>query len=616
MAKALRHKGTSTIVWVLMLLLLLGLGGFGVSNFGGSIRSIGAVGDQEIGVNDYARALSGEIDAISAQAGKPIPFTEAQAQGIDQVVRSQLIAAAAVDDEAARIGLSVGDAAVRDQIVNARGFQGLDGTFSRDTYQLALRQLGMTEGEFEERLRAEAARSMLQGAVAVGFGTPSVFADTVTRWATERRGFHYARLGPESLTAPVPAPTEDELAAFHTANPAPFTTPETRVISYAWLSPEMMLPEVQLDEEALKAAYQSRIAEFVQPERRLVERLVFEDEAAAAAAKARYDAGEASFADLAAARGLSLTDIDLGEASKDMLGAAGEAVFALTEPGVVGPLPSDLGPALYAMNGILEAQETSFEEARDQLSEEIAMDRARRMVADQAQSLEDLLAGGATLEQLAGETPMDFGTVEMTAEGGDGIAAYAAFRDAALAVKAEDFPTLAELEDGGLFALRLDTVKPPAVQPLAEVHDRAVELWTAAETGKRLTAEAEAIAAAPDFARALGERLLVSTAVAPIDRRGFVEGLPDGAVDVLFTMAEGETRALPDGDGAVVLHLDVIAGPEFGDTDAEQLRQALGTQARQSLAQDAVEAFTRDIAARAGITLNQAAINAVHARMQ
>ncbi|MFH7450842.1 peptidylprolyl isomerase, partial [Pseudomonas syringae pv. tagetis] len=87
--------------------------------------------------------------------------------------------------------------------------------------------------------------------------------------------------------------------------------------------------------------YQSRIDEFQQPERRMVERLVYPSEADAAAAKARLDAGEVSFEQLAAERGLTLTDIDLGERAEAELGAAGPAVFALDQPGVVGPVQTD-----------------------------------------------------------------------------------------------------------------------------------------------------------------------------------------------------------------------------------------------------------------------------------
>ena len=40
----------------------------------------------------------------------------------------------------------------------------------------------------------------------------------------------------EDLETIVPEPTEEELVAFHEANPALFTAPETKAITYAWLT--------------------------------------------------------------------------------------------------------------------------------------------------------------------------------------------------------------------------------------------------------------------------------------------------------------------------------------------------------------------------------------------
>ena len=618
MAKGLRRKGANTVIWLLMAMLVLGLGGFGVTSFGGSAQSVASVGDRDVDVNDYARALRAEVDALSAQFGQPITLAQAQAFGIDQGVRARLIAQAAMDVEAERIGLSAGDAQVRDQIVGASAFRGIDGRFDREIYAMTLRQQGLTETEFEAELRSDAARVLLQGAVAGGMAAPAAYVEAVATWAGESRGFDHVTLTEGLLTEPVPEPTEEQLAAFHAENPAPFTAPETRVISYAWLSPEAVLDEVPLDEAALRAEYDARIAEFVQPERRIVEQLVFGTEEEAAAAKARIDAGEASFEDLVNERGLALQDVDLGEVTREELGAAGDGVFALQNTGVVGPLPSELGPALYAMNAILLAQEVRFEEARDSLSEEVALDRARRMIADRAQELDDLLAGGATLQELAAEAGMEFGTVEVTAEGGEGIAAYAEFREVALAATPDDFPELHEMEDGGVYALQLDELRAPTLRPLAEVRLQAAELWRAAETTTRLLAEAEALADAPDLAAAAAERGLEVVEVAPITRDGFVEGLPEGGVEALFGMAEGESLALA-GSGeeatAHVLRLTSVALPAPGDEAAAQMRAALDTQARQGIAQDALELFTRAIEDEAGVSLNSAAINAVHAQM-
>lgn len=616
MSSTLRSHGKNTVVWILMAMLILGLGGFGVTNFSGGVRAIGAVGDTEIGVNDYARALRDEMNAASAQLGQNIGMTEARAFGIDQSVQARLFAAAAVDEQARRIGVSVGDAEVRRQIVAASAFQGLDGTFDRETYKLALRQQGMTEAEFEEKLRADSARLILQGAVVGGVPAPQAMTGLFTAYITETRAISHAEITAADLAAPLPEPTEEQLQGFHSAEAALFTRPEQRQISYVWLSPEALLNQVSLDEEALRATYQARLSEFVTPERRLVEELVYPTEDEAKAAKARLDAGEVSFADLAAERGLTLADIDKGEVTEQQLGAAGEAVFALTEPGVVGPLTSDLGPALYAMNAILEAQEVTFEQAREELSSEAAMDRARRMIADQATEFEDLLAGGASLEDLGQETLMEFGQIAFSADSQDGIAAYESFRNAAASVAAEDFPELRELDDGGVFALRLDAITPPELIAFDEVREAVTDAWRQAETHKALLARAAEVTALADNGATLSSQGLLTTTVGRLPRGGFLEGQPAALTETAFTLAPGKAAVVDAENRVIVVVLDAVQASDPADAEVKAVNDSVATQLSQSMAQDLFALYARAAQVEAGLTINSAAISAVQAQMQ
>ncbi|MGB7323188.1 MAG: SurA N-terminal domain-containing protein, partial [Albidovulum sp.] len=178
MSNPLRSKKRGNIiVWILMAMLILGLGGFGASNFSGNARSMGSVGDRDIDVNDYARTLQREISAVSAQIGQPISFAQAQSLDIDKSVLSRVIASTALDNEADQIGLSVGDAEVRKRILAMQAFAGLDGSFDRESYALTLRQEGLSEAEFEAKIRDENARTLLQGAVLGGTVAPDLMVD-------------------------------------------------------------------------------------------------------------------------------------------------------------------------------------------------------------------------------------------------------------------------------------------------------------------------------------------------------------------------------------------------------------------------------------------------------
>ncbi|RMD88776.1 MAG: peptidylprolyl isomerase [Alphaproteobacteria bacterium] len=602
------------VVWILLALVVFGLGGYGAVNFGGRIESIGKVGNTPIPIDRYARALSEEMRALQAQTGQSFTLSQLQAFGLDRQILARVVGEVALEDEAARAGISVGDAELGRQLREIAAFRGIDGNFDKQAYKFALDRLGMSAREFEEQLRAEIARSILQAAVISATPTPPVLLETLLAWLGETRDASWALIGPEDVEGEIGQPTEEDLKAYYEEHADRYTLPETKLITYAWLTPDMLMDRIEVDEAALRALYEQRRDQYVQPERRLVERLVFPDAEAAREARARLDAGEVTFEDLVAERGLKLEDIDLGDVTRADLGPAADEVFALTEPGIVGPVETPLGPALFRVNAILPAQTVSFEEAREELRREYAAEQAARLVSEQIEPISDLLAGGATLEELAQETDMELGKIEWTPDSEDGIAAHAAFREAAAAVKEGDFPEVRELDNGGIFALRLDELRPPQLQPLDEVRDQVIADWQrdllALRMAEKAAALADAIEKGADMS-ALGLEVEQQTG---LRRDGFVEGVPADFVRTLFSMKPGEARALRGEDAAVVLRLDAVHPADPKDPDLAAMRKDADGRYRQAIAQDILAAFTEAVQEEAGLSLDRAAINAVHAR--
>ena len=607
---------SKTLVWILMGLLILGLGGFGVTNLSGGVSTIGAVGDAEIDVNDYSRALQNEMNARQAGSGEPMTLQQARETGVTDAVLAQLIATASLDHEAARLGISVGDENLRAQILDIQGFQGVDGNFDREAYAFALDRAGLTEAEFEADMRDETGRAILQSAVMAGVSMPEGYTDTLLSYLAEERDVSWAILQRGDLETGLPEPTQEDLQTYHQSNLPRFTTPEVKRISYAYLTPDMILDTVEVDDAALREAYEARQEQYSQPERRLVERLVFSDDAAAKAALARIEEGEASFEALVEERDLALSDVDLGDVSRDDLGGAAETVFSADVGDVVGPLDSDLGPALFRVNAVLEAQETSFEEAEAELRDELARDRARRVIENRINTIDDLLAGGATVEDLGAETDMQAGTIDWHDGVSDGIAAYAAFREAAQRVTADDYPEVMDLDDGGIFALRLDEVIEPEIQPLDTVRAQVVEGWRQQAIVEALK---EQVAPKVDRLRngaAFDSLGLETTSATDLTRQGFQPDTPPEFIETVFGLNEGEVTVI-EGDARIfVLRLDDVRAPDTDTDELAALQQRLREQAASGLAQDMFQMLANDIRERAGLSIDQQAINAVHSNFQ
>ena len=608
------QKLSKTFVWILMGMLIVGLAGFGAVNFTSSGSSVAQVGDEEVSIGDYVRELQREQRALQAQTGQAMPMSQLTAFGLDRVVLGRLISIAALDHEAKDLGLSIGDENLIAELSAIDAFQSVNGEFDREAYSFALRNAGLSEKQFEDDLRREAARTIVQSAVLSGTRMPQTLTDTLTGYVGARRSFSYVQLNASDIALTAVVPSDADLQAFYEANQDEFMLPEAKVITYAALRPAMLVDEVEIDEAALRQLFEDRSSQYQVPERRLVERLVFADEETAASAKAQLETGGATFESLVDARGLTLQDIDLGDVTMGDLGAAGTDIFAAQVGDVAGPLPSGLGPALYRVNGRLEAQITTFEQAEPELRDELASDRARRLVEAQAEDIDDLLAGGATLEELATESGLELAQINWTEEASDGIAAYEGLRAAAAAVTAEDFPAVEFLDDGSLFALRLDETLPERPEPFAEAKEKVLAAWQAGRLETALREQGEELLAQAKASGGFAEEADVKTETG-LTRTAYIDTVPADLVTQVFEMTKGGFLLVQDEESAVVVRLDAILPPEESD-DMKLLTQALQAQMDQTLAQALFQAYVQDVQTRAEPRIDQQALNAAQANFQ
>lgn len=607
---------SKSLVWILMAMLIFGLGGFGVTNLGGSAQSIGSVGDKNLNIHEYARALQEELRALEAQAGRQIPFAEAQAAGLDRLVLARLVISRAMDAENTRMGVSIGDERLRSELMNISAFQRPDGSFDREAYAFALDQTGLNESDFEDSIREDSARGLLQAAIVSGVAMPESYATTLLNFLGEQRNVTLARIEADDLAYPAAAPSDADLRAFYDANIERFTRPATRDITYAWLTPAMLIDSVEVDQDALKALYEERDAEFNQPERRLVERLAFADEAAAQDALKRLNLGETTFEGLVAERGLELADTDMGDVSAAELGGAADVVFATGAGLIAGPAPSSLGPALFRVNGVLPARSTSFEDALPQLREELAAERGRRVIDAQINDIDDLLAAGATLEELAAETDMQLGSIGFHADIYGSIAGYESFRAIAQTVTESDFPQIENLEDGGVFALRLDGETPAAPAPFDEVKDAVAEAWKTQATVDRLQSMADGMLPALKGAADWSAFALTPRAEVDIIRNGFVADVPADFIAQVFDLNDGDVVAIPHDNSVLIVRLDAVQAPDMTNPEVIQLRNLILQQAASGLSNDVFEAYTLELQSIHEVQINQQAVNAVHTQFQ
>ncbi|MCW1919884.1 SurA N-terminal domain-containing protein [Rhodobacter sp. KR11] len=612
----IRRKGSRTGASVFGLIVLgmvvTGLGGYGITEFGTQVDTAIKVGDTQVSAADYGRALQGQINQFSRQFGQQFTFQQAQLFGIDGQVLQSLVSNAALTNEAARIGISATDLAVAKVVAANDSFKGVDGKFDRATYERVLDQNGFKPAEFEQNIREDLARQVLQAAVASGQTAPEALTRALYAWAQEARGFTVLILTEANLPTPLPEATPDELQAWYDAHIDAFTRPEAKRVAYAVLRPADLVKDQTVAEADVKAAYDAAADTYNIPEKRLVERLVYPSDAEAQAAKAELDAGK-SFDDLVKARGLDLDTVDMGDVTRTDLGPSADAVFALTEPGTLGPLPTDLGPALFRVNAILPAQITPYDEAGPKIREDLALKSAATAIAARNDAVDDLLAGGSSVEEVAKDQGMTAGTTDYAPEATDNdpVTEDPAFAKAVAEMEPGDFAQSLALEDGSLMVVQVTEALPAAPIP----YDKALAAVTEAQKADALARALTTLADAQLASGARIETLGITTRVTSTLRSVVPGELPSEAVAKAFALKEGETAKIDENGVVALIRLDSVTQADLTSDAAKAGMTALAGQLEAGLANDLYGLTADTLAQDAGLTIDQAVINAVQSRM-
>jgi len=615
MTAALRaKKSNKTLALILLGLLVLSLLGFGVRSVGrgGGAQAIGSVGTQKVTVDTFVRALNTQVRALSQQVGQSLSIDQARAFGVEQQVVSQVMASAALDDENVTNGLSVGDDRVKQTLLATQAFQDVSGKFDETAYKYSLDQAGLKPGEYDSILRHDSSRLLLRTAITSGISTNDTYAKTVLKFLGETRNMSWAIVSEDQLRQPVPDPTADQIKTYYDAHHDAYTLPEIRKITYVLLTPDILAKTIKVEDSKLRETYDAQTDRFHTPEKRSTDRVVFANDKEAQAAIAAIESGTKTFEAIVTERGLKLADVSLGDVTQsDLTHAAAGVVFALAEPGIAGPVTTDLGPAIFRVNAILKAKNKPFDAVRDTLKAEYVDDQARRQVDDAITGIDDLLASGATLEEIANETHMELGTIDYSQGMKTGVATHVEFRKAADAVQKGDFPEVVTLSDAGMFALRLDEIKAPQLQSIKDVKKALIDDWNAAETHKALLALAATDKTELDGGQTFAALLLKPRQETDVRREAQVSGAPRALANAAFKLKTGKSGVV-EGNGVIaVVRINAITAFDTAGDTSKTLLKTVRTQYEKQIGTDLFQAFASALQDSKAVTINQPLINAV-----
>ena len=486
--EAIRKRTGSIVVKVLLGLLILSFGLWGIGDYVGGVstaRSVADIGDVEISPAEFQNEVRRELNRYRMVLGDRFTFEQAETLGIVDAVLRKLISQTLFHLGAEGLDVTVGDDEVRKRITGDEAFQGAVGGFDRARMLSALQTMGLSEDQYIALVRDQVARDQLVGSVAAGARVPDRLAERIFRHRKERRVAETVLIADAAVTG-LPEPDPAALEQYHRDHATRYTAPEFRALTVIRLDAADLAEEIAVSDTELREAFEAREDEFNTPERRAVEQMIFEDEETARRAREQLLRGRAFAAVAREVANMDADGIDLGSVTREeMLPEVAAAVFTLGAGAISAPVASPLGWHILRIGAVERERRKSLDEVRDSLAEEIAMERATDGLYELANRLEDALGGGATLEEAGGR--LNLGLVRIAAIGPKGrdrdgkpIADLprGQFLTVAFETGAGEESTLIEAGSDGYFILRVDAITAPELRPFATVRGRVADDWT------------------------------------------------------------------------------------------------------------------------------------------
>ncbi len=630
MLTALRRLAGTWVAKILFVLLILSFAVWGIEDV---VRNLGRetavarVGGEPIELTEAQAHARREMQRIARQLGNRFEPDENIRRAVAAQALEQLIADRALRVEAQRLGIGAPTAAVRDSVFAIQGLRAPDGSFSRPTFDSFLRQNEWSEAQFLQIIAGDLLRQQLGGAVRAGAAGPDAITAPMLAWAMERRAAEVVAVPLAAMPEPE-APTEAQLRRYQENNPARFSTPEYREVAIAVLSPETLAAEIEVRDAELQQAYDQRRAQYDLPERRALRQAVVPTEAAAREIAEAWRAGAEFGAIEAAATAADGSAADLGLLDRATLPLANvaEAAFAAAAEGVTDPVQSPFGWHVIRVDRVEPATLRSLAEVRDELRAELARDRAFDMAFERANRVEDALAGGAGLAEVAPRYGLTLLAATIDSAGRDPANARIdlpvpdAQRTELLrqvfAARQGDAPRMTELGDA-FVAVEVRAVLPPALRPFESV-EADLRLSFLADARRRAAEErAAALLAAARGGQSLAEAAeqagFTVQRIGPFGRNPQqANALPPELLAPLFEARLNEVTMAETRTGFAVARLvDII--PFNPATDPLGLGR-MRAEIEQSMQDELEEQFALALRARADVRINRALLEQVSGR--
>lgn len=575
MLRQLRSSAASIVAKLLVVLLIISFAAWGVTDYIFNPQqgdAVATIGGDEISPVELRNAFQRDLQRYQQQ-GLDITAEQAKSLGLLDQTLQRLVSQRVYEAAGGWLNMAVSDNTVRAAIQAEPTFFDESGKYSRMRYELILSSSGITEGQFVREMRRDIIRREIINSLDFSGGAPDALVQALHRYRGEKRIAVYAQV-PVDKELDVGEPDDETLKQLHTENEAAYTAPERRQISYIRLTMDAAMQQVEVTEEQVRQRYDENIVAYTDPEVRTVQQILASDEETAKNVMAAIGEGrtfEAVAKDIA---GQEAADIELGSFSAGSFPdpTLWDSVAGLQSGSVSEPVESGFGWHIFRVTEIVPEKVVPYEEAKERVEQEIREDEVSDVIYKMSNSLEDSFAGGASLEEAAGDLGLEVkrsGLSDIGGAGKDGNPIEGLpggdFLDTAFVTEPGAVSPVVQLPEGDYYALRVEEVVASALRPFEEVRDEIASKWKADQRFEAARKRALDIVARLEGGELLGDVAasegLTPAETKPFDRDGDgleAETITPTIVGDLFNAKQGQPAMDESPEAFIVAQLKSI----------------------------------------------------------
>ena len=475
----MKSKINKFFAWIIVLLLVLGLAGFGLqdvlSRWGTS--KLATVGEVEISTEEFGQSFIREINYISQNIGKNLTIEEAKSFGLHLQVVERLINRSLLDQLLIDLKISVGDVLLLKNLKTNPNFKNAEGNFDRKKYNDYLSKINLSENEFEKILRNDLSRGLFTQILDPNFNHNQNIVRTIAGYIGEEREVKLYKLNYDTNTS-LQDFNKDEVRKFYENNKNNYSSKYIRKYSVLNINQSQFLNEIEITEEEIQNIYEERKQNFTQPEFRELSRIIFQTSDLANEALNKILSNEKTFEQIGKDLNLNRKEIFFGTYSKiDLDDELSDFIFdtKIKKNSIVGPINGELGFELYKVNKIIPEFVLGEEKAKSQIINEIQLENSLNKLSEMIPEVEDMIASGETLEEIARKYQMTIENIEISK--GDELPKK--YRNKNLKTyfdeASNDNSDLLQIEDNTFISIRLDEEIEPMIPSFEKIYDQLLD---------------------------------------------------------------------------------------------------------------------------------------------